>query len=274
MATDSTNTDLADAFLAAHVPGDPLLLPNAWDVGSARMFASMGFLAIATTSGGFAATLGRRDGSVSGDEALAHAAELAAAVSVPVNADLEDGFGATMGEVETTYRRASEAAVAGCSIEDAAGGAQRAILPTEVAAERVAAAVAGARSGPNRVIITGRAENYLHGIEDLDDTIARLQAYQEAGADVLYAPGLTSIDDIRRVVNEVTAPVNVLVMPGGPALPELADAGVARVSVGSAFHLVALGAVVAAAEELRSGGPYAFWASAAIGRRARDASIS
>ena len=249
-------------------------MPNAWDAGSARLFASMGFDAVATTSGGFAATLGRRDGSVSGDEALAHAAELAAAVSVPVNADLEDGFGATVAEVENTFRRASEAGVAGCSIEDAAGGAQRAILPTEAAAERVAAAVAGARSGPNRVIVTGRAENHLHGVRDLDDTIARLQAYQEAGADVLYAPGLKSIDDIRRVVKETTAPVNVLVLPGGPTVPELADAGVARVSVGSAFHLVALGAVVAAAEELRSAGPYAFWATAATGRAARDASVS
>jgi 2-methylisocitrate lyase-like PEP mutase family enzyme len=193
---------------------------------------------------------------------------------VPVNADLEDGFGATIADVESTFRQASEAGVAGCSIEDAAGGAQRAILPTEAAAERVAAAVAGARSGPNRVIICGRAENYLHGVTDLADTIARLQAYEAAGADVLYAPGLRSIDDITQVVAEVTAPVNVLVLPGGPAVPELADAGVARVSVGSAFHLVSLGAAVAAAEELRSAGPYAFWATASTGRKARDSFVS
>jgi 2-methylisocitrate lyase-like PEP mutase family enzyme len=267
-------TDLATAFLDAHRPGNPLLLPNAWDVGSAKLFQSLGFEAIATTSGGFAATLGRRDGSVSGDEALSHAAELAAAVTVPINADLEDGFGATIADVEATYRRASEGGIAGASIEDAAGGAQRAVLPAEAAAERVAAAVAGATSGPNRVIITGRAENYLYGVTDLADTIARLQAYEQAGADVLYAPGLVAISDIRQLVAEVTAPVNVLLLPGGPTVPELADAGVARVSVGGAFHLVALGAVTAAAEELRGDGPYTFWATAGAGRSARDASFT
>jgi 2-methylisocitrate lyase-like PEP mutase family enzyme len=267
-------TELAEAFLAAHRPGDPLLMPNAWDVGSARLFEHMGFEAIATTSSGFAATIGRRDGSISRDEALAHGADLVAAVGIPVNADLEDGFGATPAEVEATFRRASEVGLAGASIEDAAGGAQRTVLPLGAAAERVAAAVAGAASGPNRVIICGRAENHLYGVEDLADTTARLQAYQEAGAEVLYATGLRSIDDIRRVVAEVTAPVNVLLLPGGPTVPELADAGVARVSVGGAFHLVSLGAVVAAAEELRGAGPYAFWATAGTGRTARDESLS
>ncbi len=263
----------ADRFLAAHRKGEPLVMPNAWDIGSARLFEAIGFKAVATTSSGYAATLGQRDGSVSRDDAIAHAAQLAESVDIPVSADLEDGYGATVADVEDTYRRCSIVGIAGASIEDAAGGAQRAVLPTEAAAERVAAAVAGARSGPNRVVICARAENFLFGIDDLADTIARLQAYGAAGADVLYAPGLQSPADIRAVVEAVDAPVNVLLRPDGPTVPELAELGVARVSVGGAFQSLALGAVTAAAKELLGEGPYTFWPTATAGRAARDASV-
>jgi 2-methylisocitrate lyase-like PEP mutase family enzyme len=254
-------------FLELHVRGRPLLMPNAWDVGSAKLLASLGFEAIATTSSGFAATLGRLDGSVSRDEALAHAAELVAAVDVPVSADLENGFGAIPGEVAETARGAREAGLAGFSIEDYSGNRDDPIYPLELAAERIAAAARVAHEGPVRLVLTGRAENHIRGRDDLEDTIARLRAYQEAGADVLFAPGLRSADEIGRVVAAVDLPVSVLVLPGAPAVPELAELGVARLSVGGAFAFAALGEVVEAATELRDRGTYGYWERAAIGAR-------
>jgi 2-methylisocitrate lyase-like PEP mutase family enzyme len=255
-------------FLALHVPGRPLLMPNAWDAGSAKLLASLGFEAIATTSSGFAATLGRRDGSVSRDEALAHAAELVAAVDVPVSADLENGFGAIPGEVAETARRAREAGLAGFSIEDYSGNPDDPIYPLDLAAERIAAAAKVAHEGPVRLVLTGRAENHLHGRDDLDDTIARLQAYQEAGADVLFAPRVNAGEDIARLLAAVELPVSVLALPGVPPVPELASLGVARVSVGGAFAFAALGEVVAAAEELREQGTCGYWDRVSIGGRA------
>jgi 2-methylisocitrate lyase-like PEP mutase family enzyme len=254
-----------DLFLALHRSGAPLLLPNAWDPGSGRLLASLGFDALATTSSGFAATLGRLDGSVSRDEALAHAAAIVDAADVPVSADLEDGFADTPAGVADTIGAAIATGLAGCSVEDFTRDRENPIYARSAATARVAAAAEAAHGGPRRLVLTARAENYLHGRPDLDDTIARLQAFQEAGADVLYAPGLVELDEIRSVVAAVDRPVNVLALPGGPPVPELADAGVARVSVGGAFAFAALGALVDAARELREHGTYGFWERARAG---------
>ncbi len=264
----TTQQEKAERFLELHRPGDPLLLPNPWDQGSAKLLAAMGFQALATTSSGFAATLGRLDGSVSREEALGHAAAVVAATGVPVSADLENGFADDPDGVARTISLAAETGLAGCSVEDFTGDDGRPVYDIGLAAERVAAAVAAAHAGPARLVLTARAENYLHGREDLADTITRLQAYQAAGADVLYAPGLTSLADIRRVVAEVDRPVNVLAMPGVPRVSELAEAGVARVSVGGALAFAALGALAGAAAELRDKGTYGYLASSAAGRQA------
>jgi 2-methylisocitrate lyase-like PEP mutase family enzyme len=258
----------AERFLALHRPGAPLLLPNPWDVGSARLLASLGFEALATTSGGFAATLGRLDGDVTREEALAHAAQIAGATPLPVSADLENGFGDAPEEVAATVRGALAAGLAGCSIEDYSGAAEAPIYDRGLAVERIAAAVEVAHAGPERLVLTARAENHLRGVDDLDDTIARLQAYEAAGADVLYAPGPTSIEAIRELVASVERPVNVLMRPGCPPVAELAEAGVARISVGGAFAYAALGAVVEAARELREDGTCGYWEQTMVGVRA------
>jgi hypothetical protein len=186
---DASGTDLAAHFLALHRPGEPLLLPNPWDVGSARVLASLGFAALATTSSGFAATLGRPDGAVTLDQAIAHGGQIAAATPLPVTADLENGYADDPPGVAETVRLAIEAGLAGCSIEDFTGRAGDPIYEVSLAAQRVAAAAEAAHTGPRRLVLTARAENHLHGRDDLADTIARLQAYAEAGADVVYAPG-------------------------------------------------------------------------------------
>jgi 2-methylisocitrate lyase-like PEP mutase family enzyme len=265
----TSQTEKAARFLELHRPGSPLLLPNPWDQGSAKLLASLGFQALATTSSGFAATLGRSDGSVSRDEALAHAAAIVAATDLPVSADLENCFADDPNGVARTVALAAETGLAGCSVEDFSGDDDdEPIYDIELAAERVAAAVEAAHSGPVRLVLTARAENYLYGRSDLADTISRLQAYQAAGADVLYAPGLTSVVDIRQLVTAVDRPVNVLAMPGTPPVSELAAAGVSRVSVGGALAFAALGALVDAATELRDKGTYGYLASSAAGRRA------
>jgi 2-methylisocitrate lyase-like PEP mutase family enzyme len=252
-------------FLDLHRPGDPLLMPNPWDAGSARVLASLGFRALATTSAGFANTLGRPDGAVTRDEALAHAAALVAAVDVPVSADLENCFADDPHGVAKTVRKAVGAGLAGCSVEDATKDDADPIYHASLAAERVAAAVDAAGHG---FVVTARAENFLHGRPDLADTIARLQRFQEAGAHVLYAPGLTTVEQIRAVVSSVDRPVNVLALPGAPAVAQLAELGVARISVGSGFALAALGALVEAGRELLEQGTYGFWPRAMIGREA------
>ncbi len=230
------------------------------------LLASLGFRALATTSSGFAATLGRLDGRVTRDEALSHAAEIAAATDLPVNADLEACFAADAEGVAETARLACGCGVAGFSIEDWSG---ERIYSIEEAAERVSAAAEAAHGG-ERVLLTARSENYLHGRPDLADTVERLQAFQEAGADVLYAPGLSAIEEIRSLVSVVDLPVNVLIWPGGPTVAELASAGVARISVGGALNLVALGALAGAARELLEHGTHDFWRLAGEGRRVRD----
>jgi 2-methylisocitrate lyase-like PEP mutase family enzyme len=244
-------------------------MPNPWDPGSAILLASMGFLALATTSSGYAATLGLPDGAVGRDAALAHAASIVAAVDVPVSADLENGFADDPAGVFATVHAAVDAGLAGCSVEDFTRSSDGPIYEMDLAAERVAAAVEAADTGDGGagLVLTARAENLIRGHPDLADTIARLQAYQEAGADVLYAPGLVDIDDIRRVVAEVDGPVNVLARPGLAPVAELAEAGVARISVGGAFSQVALASVVRAGRELLDDGTYGFTGPAGEGRQ-------
>lgn len=261
-----------DAFLALHVRGTPLLMPNPWDVGSARVLRSLGFKALATTSSGFAATLGKPDGAVGREEVLAHAAAIASAVDVPVSADLENGFAADPDGVYATVRAAAAAGLAGCSIEDYSGSAEGGIYDRVLAVERVTAAVEAAAIEPG-LVLTARAENLIRGNPDLDDTIARLQAYRDAGADVLYAPGLSELDGIRRVVGSVDAPVNVLARAGLATVAELAEAGVARISVGGAFSHVAFGALTRAARELLDLGTYSFMDVAGEGRRQEEAAF-
>jgi len=264
----TTQEGKARRFLSLHRAGEPLLLPNPWDLGSARLLASLGFEALATTSSGFAATLGRNDGSVTKQEALVHAAVIVAATDLPVSADLEKAFADEPAAVAETIGLAIEVGLAGASIEDFTGREDDPIYDREFAAERVAAAARAAHAGPVPFVLTARAENYLHGRPDLADTIARLQAYQEAGADVLYAPGLRDINDISRLIREVDRPVNVLAMAGAPTVPELAEAGASRVSVGGAFAFAALGALVNAATELRDQGTYGYLTTSAVGRQA------
>ncbi len=265
--------DRAERFLQLHAGPQPLLIPNPWDAGSAKLLASLGFEALATTSSGFAATMGRLDGAVSRDEALAHSAAIVAAVDVPVSADLENCFADDPAGVAETVALAIDAGLAGCSIEDFTRHRDDPIYDAGLAAERVAAAAEAAHRGPVHLVLTARAENLLHGRNDLADTIARLQSYQEAGADVLYAPGLTSLDDIRSVVSSVDRPVNVLALPTAPTVAELAGVGVKRVSVGGAFAWAAFGGVVEAARELREDGTYGFWKGAGAGASAARAAF-
>jgi 2-methylisocitrate lyase-like PEP mutase family enzyme len=226
-----------------------LAMPNPWDVGSAKILATFGFKALATTSAGHAGSLGRNDQAVQRDELVEHVRVLTACVDVPFNVDAEDCFADDLDGVIETVGLLAATDAAGFSIEDWDPRAGE-IRPIGAAAERVAAA----RSASPDLVLTARAENRLRGVDDLDDTIARLVAYREAGADVLYAPALMTLDDITRVVNEVGAPVNVLTLPGTPPLPVLADAGVARVSVGSMFAWAAYGALADAANELMDSG--------------------
>jgi 2-methylisocitrate lyase-like PEP mutase family enzyme len=264
----SSQAQRAAAFLALHDDERPLLLPNPWDAGSATLLAAAGFKALATTSSGFAATLARLDGSLTRDEALAHAGAIARTVELPVSADLENGFADEPADVAETVRMAIEVDLAGCSIEDFSGREDAPIYERGHAVERVAAAAEAAHSGGARLVLTARAENYLHGRPDLEDTIVRLQAYEEAGADVLYAPGLRALADIRELLAALERPVNVLALPGAPSVAELAAAGVRRVSVGGAFAFASFGAAVQAAEELASAGTYGFWEHARVGAKA------
>jgi 2-methylisocitrate lyase-like PEP mutase family enzyme len=256
---------LAERFRELHRPGSPLLMPNAWDAGSAKVIQSLGFQAMATTSGGFAATLGRLDGSVSREEALEHAAQLVAAVDVPVSADLENCFADEPDGVAETIRLAAETGLAGGSVEDYSGDDDHPIYDFDLAVERVRAAADAAHRGS--FVLTARAENHLHGRDDLEDTVRRLAAYEQAGADVVFAPGVRDADGIRRLVEAVEIPVSVLVV-GAPPVAELAELGVSRVSVGGSFALAALGELVDAATELRDHGTYGFLERTRIGFKA------
>jgi 2-methylisocitrate lyase-like PEP mutase family enzyme len=260
----ATQAEKAERFLELHRGETPLLLPNPWDAGSAKILATIGFQALATTSAGMAATFGRLDGNVSRDEALAHARVIVDATDLPVSADLENCFEHSPEGVAETVRRAIDTGLAGGSCEDWGNDDPR-IYDASLAAERVAAAAEAAHAGPVHYVLTARCENYLRGIQDLDDTIARLVSYQAAGADVLYAPGVQDTADIRRIVEAVDLPVNVLALPGTATVAELGEIGVKRISVGSGFSSVAAGALATAGRELLEQGTYDFWAVAGPG---------
>ncbi|MEY2581104.1 MAG: hypothetical protein QOE09_953 [Ilumatobacteraceae bacterium] len=243
-------TTSTDRFRSLHADGI-FVMPNPYDLGSARLLAALGFSALASTSAGFAATLGRLDMMVGRDELLAHVEPLAAATELPLNVDSERCFADEPAGVTETVGLLADAGAAGCSIEDW-NPIANAIDAVDTAVERVAAAAAGAAE--SGLVLTARCENHLHGVDDLDDTIARLKAYTRAGAEVVYAPGLIDIDQIRTVVAAVGVPVNVLILPGGPSVAQLGEAGVRRVSTGSLLSRISLGAMVAAAERLRDTG--------------------
>lgn len=241
-------------------------MPNAWDAGSARILEHLGFPALATTSSGSAAARGRLDGELGLEAALAHARELAGAVHVPVSADLENCFADEPQGVAQTIEAAALTGLAGASIEDWSGSS---IYDVALAAERVGAAT---EASGGRLVITARAENHIRGVDDLNDTISRLQAYAQAGADVLFAPGLRSSEQISAVLASIESPLSVLALPGVPPVGDLAELGVRRVSVGGAFAFAAYGELADAAEELRDRGTYGYLAIAGRGAKlAREA---
>lgn len=253
----------ATAFRALHGRPGAFVIPNPWDAGTARILAALGFEALATTSAGFAFTLGRRDGAAGRAAILANARAIVEATDLPVSADLENGFGPEPEEAAETIRLAAETGLVGGSIEDASGDADRPIYDFQHAVERVSATVEAARTLPFPFVLTARAESFLHGRPDLDDTIRRLQAFERAGADVLYAPGLPSLDAIRVVCAAVSRPVNVLAGSGAaPSVAALAEAGVKRISLGSALSRAALGGFVRAVREIREHGTFGFAAEA------------
>ena len=253
----------ATAFRMLHERPGAFVIPNPWDAGTARLLASMGFEALATTSLGVANTLGR--GTVTLDEILNNVRAIAAATPLPVNADLENCGADEPGEAAQAIRLASEAGAVGGSIEDATGDPERPIYDFDHAVERVHAAVEVAHGLPTPFLLTARSENFLHGRRDLDDTIRRLQAFANAGADILYSPGISGLDTIRTVVKAVDKPFNLLVTgaDSGLTVADFADAGVKRISVGSSLARYALASVLRAGREMRDDGSFAFVADAA-----------
>ena len=263
-----TQSDKAKAFRDLHAAGDGFILPNPWDTGSARLLAQLGFKALATTSAGHAFSLGRPDNSVPRDLLLMHLEQITAATDLPVSADLESGFGETPEEVAQTIRLAAQAGAVGGSIEDSSGHADAPLRARELAVDRIRAAAEAARSLPFPFTLTARAENYFVGRPNLADTIGRLQAYQDAGADVLFAPGMTSQEDVATVLSSVDRPVNVLVGLPGMALGvrELMQLGVRRISVGGSLARAAFGEFLRAATELRDHGTASYAKAAVSGR--------
>src|SRR6202453_3703361 len=264
----STQTEKGQAFRALHQRDHAFIIPNPWDIGSARLLAHLGFEALASTSAGYAFSMGLLDGAVGREAMIAHVSALTSATDLPVSADLENGFADAPEIVAETIRLAAAAGVVGGSIEDATGRKEQPIYDQVLAAERVRAAAESARALGFPFTLTARAENYLHGRRDLRDTIQRLQAYQEAGADVLYAPGLTSLDEIATLVRSVDRPVSVLMGIPGTALnlAALSAIGVRRVSVGSALARTALSAFLRAAREMRNDGTFTFAEEVPSGR--------
>ena len=257
-----TYAEKSAAFRALHERPGAFVIPNPWDAGTARLLASLGFEALATTSLGLANTLGRADGTgaVSRDEVLANCRAIAGATDLPVNADLENGYADEPRAAAEVIRLAAEAGVTGGSIEDATGDTSNPIYDFELAVERVRAAVEVARSLPAPFMLTARAENFLHGRRDLDDTIRRLRAFEAAGADVLYAPGLRDLASIRTVAAAVGKPINVVMSAADPSLTvaQLALAGVKRISVGGALSRLALAAFLKGAREMRDQGTFTY----------------
>ncbi len=259
----ATQAAKGERFQALHARPGAFVIPNPWDAGTARILTSLGFEALTTTSAGLAFVLGRRDGAgeVTREETLANAKAIVDATDLPVAADLENGFGHTPEAAAETIRLAGEVTgLVGGSIEDSTGDPRRAIYDFQHAVERVAAAASAARALPFPFVLVGRAENFLHGRPDLDDTIRRLQAFEAAGADALFAPGLTRAEDIRTVCVSVRKPVNVVMglKSASFSVAELAALGVRRISVGSALSRAALGAFVRAAREIQEHGTFRF----------------
>lgn len=255
-----TQVEKGNAFRALHERESAFIIPNPWDIGTARLLAILGFEALATTSAGYAFSVGQRDNTIGRDKMMAHVSEIVSATDLPVSADLENGFGDDPETVVETIRLAAATGLAGGSIEDSTNRPGDPIYQHELAVERVRAAAEVVRSLPSPFMLTARAENYLVGRPDLKDTIKRLQAYQEAGANVLYAPGLASKDDIAAVVRSVDRPINVVMGLQGVqlSLAELSKIGVKRVSVGSALSRAALGAFLRAAREMQEHGTFTF----------------
>lgn len=262
---NSEQAKKAQAFVELHQQSEPFVIPNPWDIGTARILAGLGFSALATTSAGLAYSLGRRDGegAVSRDEVMAHAQTIVEATPLPVSADLENGFADDPKTVAETVRLAASTGLVGCSIEDATSNPEQPIYDFSLAVERIEAAVAASQALDFPFTLTARAENFLHGRPDLDDTIRRLQAFEAAGADVLYAPGLRDIDSIRTVCESVQKPVNVIMGIAGVTLSvaDLAAVGVRRISVGSSLARLALGTFLGAAEEIQQYGTFSFAAN-------------
>lgn len=259
-----TQYQKAVEFQQLHRREGAFVIPNPWDIGSARLLAQLGFPALATTSAGYAFSRGLPDNAVGRVQMMRHLADMAGAVDLPLSADLENGFGAAPECVAESIRLAAAAGVVGASIEDATGDPAAPLYPLAQAVERIEAAVAAARALDFPFTLTARAENYLVGRPDLDDTIARLQAYQAAGADVLFAPGLSRREDIAAVVKEVELPLNVIMgMVGVPlTVADLAALGVRRISVGGSLARAALGALLRAATEIRDQGSFGYAAEA------------
>lgn len=249
-----------DLHTNAQASQTAFVIPNPWDAGSARMLAAMGFSALATTSAGMAFAMGIREGLATPDQIIAHCREIVAATDLPVNADLESGFGHTPESAAETIQRAAQTGISGGSLEDVTGDPANPIYDFTLAVEKVAAGVEAARAADSDFVFTARAENFLHGRPDLDDTIKRLQAFEAVGADVLYAPGLPTIEAIRTVCASVTKPVNVVMgMPGRTwSTAELSKAGVARISVGSALARLAYGHLIRAARDIATNGTFDF----------------
>lgn len=247
-------------FRDLHAQPGAFIIPNPWDQGTARILRAMGFKALATTSAGLSFSMGKTEGVLTQQEMLAHSRNIVEATELPVSADLEKGFGDTPEAVQETIRAAASAGLAGCSIEDHTGRLDDPIFDFALAVERIQAACEAKTTLPTDFVLTARCENFLWGCRDLDDTISRLKAFEEAGADVVYAPGLYDLDTIRTVCNAVIRPVNVVMgMPGATfGLRDLADAGVKRISVGSALFRAAYGQFIRAAEEMKEHGTFTF----------------
>lgn len=257
----ATQQEKAERFRALHTREGAFVIPNPWDAGTARLLAGLGFEALATTSAGFANSLGRLDGQVELSEVLEHSRSLCAAIDLPVNADLENCFADDPGRAAETIRLAAQAGLVGGSIEDYSGDLSNPIYDFGLAVERVQAAAEAAHSLDFPFLLTARAENLLHGRHDLDDTIRRLQAFEAAGADVLYAPGLTTLDEVRAVTGALQRPVNVLgPLVKGVTVAQLAEAGVKRISTGGALARAALTALLRAGTEMRESGSFGWTA--------------
>ncbi|MGH7596827.1 MAG: isocitrate lyase/PEP mutase family protein [bacterium] len=255
-----TQAEKGKIFRALHERDGAFIIPNPWDIGTTRLLGRLGFEALATTSAGYAFSVGQRDNTIGRDKMLRHVAEIVSATDLPVSADLENGFGDSPETVAETIRLAAATGLAGGSIEDSTQRPEHPIYELALAVERIRAAAEVVRALPFAFILTARAENYLVGRPDLKDTIKRLQAYQEAGADVLFAPGLTLKDDIVSVVNSLDRPVSVIMGLQGVqlSLAELSEIGVKRISVGSALARAALGAFLRAGQEMRERGTFTF----------------